>query len=657
MRCVRVLNRACGRLRTATFTVLALGLLSGRLAAQERVADSNGDGMDTHLFRPAVDSKGFFSVNGSDIVGAGDLSFGLILDYGRSLLRTNPEREEPGVKALVTHSFQGSFSFNYGISDLLVVGIKAPVLMMTGDAAQGIGPTDATYDSGQLDVQNLGSPSIHGKLRLLRVEQGLGAAVVLQLGAPLSGAERQLGAEPGVWYWPSLVLEKDAGSSRWFKFALNGGFRGHTGSNPEFGMDAVDASLPQLEEGELTYGNLATFGAGVSLRALRAMDLVVESYGTYLLDDHSDDRQKLSQEFVGGIKLFIEQNSYFMMGGGARAFSTGFQAADARLILGFVFEPSIGDRDGDGLKDDEDQCPDEAEDFDGFEDSDGCPEPDNDQDGIPDDEDRCPDVAEDMDNDEDGDGCPELRELDSDGDGIIDSKDRCPNEPEDRDGYQDSDGCPDLDNDKDGIPDTRDACPLDKEDKDGFEDEDGCPDFDNDKDQIPDTEDKCPMEPERYNGIADEDGCPDGGGVVIEGSSLVTLDQIQFERGSAQISPESLPLLEEIATILREHPEFELIEVAGHADERGSDAYNLQLTKTRARAVLQALAKRGISSSRLLSQGYGEYCPLDDASSEEAWERNRRVDFQIVKKNGTSTGVDRGCRTASERGVTPPKAD
>src|SRR5688572_33055022 len=57
-----------------------------------RVGPRNGDGMDTHLFRPAMDSKGFFSVNGSDILGRGDISFGLVLDYGRNILRTRSDR-------------------------------------------------------------------------------------------------------------------------------------------------------------------------------------------------------------------------------------------------------------------------------------------------------------------------------------------------------------------------------------------------------------------------------------------------------------------------------------------------------------------------------------------------------------------------------------
>ena len=103
-------------------------------------------------------------------------------------------------------------------------------------------------------------------------------------------------------------------------------------------------------------------------------------------------------------------------------------------------EPKTKDRDGDGILDDVDKCPDAPEDRDGFEDNDGCPDPDNDKDGIP------------------------------------DVRDKCPNDAEDKDGFEDDDGCPDPDNDKDGIPDASDKCPNEPETINNVDDEDGCPD-------------------------------------------------------------------------------------------------------------------------------------------------------------------------------------
>ena len=278
-----------------------------------------------------------------------------------------------------------------------------------------------------------------------------------------------------------------------------------------------------------------------------------------------------------------------------------------------------GDADGDGYADPLDQCPTKPENYNGYRDEDGCPD-----------------------------------DPDSDGDGIADTLDQCELNPEDKDSYLDDDGCPEPDNDLDGFLDAADKCPNEPEDPDGYEDDDGCPDPDNDKDQIPDVKDKCPNEPETYNGFQDQDGCPDKGKVIIEGNDIVILEKVQFETGSAKILPGSNGILDAVAATLKGHPEFTVLEVAGHADERNTDAYNLNLTRLRAAAVMDALKSRGVQGSRLVSQGYGEYCPLDAASNPTAWEKNRRVDFKVVKTEDGLTGVERGCETARGKGVIPP---
>src|SRR5450755_4025313 len=608
---------------TAAASIFSLALLAPGVAHAQATGNAralgNGDGMDTHLFRPAVDSKGFFSVNGSDILGAGNISFGLVLDYGRGIMRTShsgkptdtatgaactddtckPGSAGTGVPSLVQNSFQGTFGFNYGIANKAIVGVSIPVNLMTGDEAYDIGPNGGQYSSAQLDAQKLSCLALHGKLRLTRVDRGIGLAVLVQAGVPLTSAARDLGADPKAWYWPQVIVENQFGSERRFKVGVNLGYRAHGGKDSKFENDVTGKS--QLKEGTFEASNLGTYSLGLSYRVLDALDLVGETYASYQLAGESDSKQKLSEEFVGGIKLFVEDNSYLMMGAGSRAFSTGFEAANLRMVLGFVYEPSIGDRDGDGYKDDQDQCPDEPEDFDGFKDEDGCPDPDNDNDGILDVNDRCPNVPEDFDGDHDEDGCPDIsKDGDRDGDGIPDSKDKCPDDPEDKDGFQDEEGCPDPDNDQ------------------------------------------------------DEDGCPDKGKVIIEGNDIVILDKVQFETGSAKILPASNSILDAVAATLKGHPEFTVLEVAGHADERSTDESNLNLTRLRAAAVMDALKTRGIAGSRLVSQGYGEYCPLDPASNPTAWEKNRRVEFKVVKTEEGMTGVERGCETARAKGVMPP---
>jgi OOP family OmpA-OmpF porin len=102
--------------------------------------------------------------------------------------------------------------------------------------------------------------------------------------------------------------------------------------------------------------------------------------------------------------------------------------------------PPNPDPDGDGIVGKSDKCPEVAEDKDGFEDDDGCPEADNDGDGIPDAQDKCPNKAETKNGIDDEDGCPE---EDTDGDGILGSRDKCPDQPETKNNYKDDDGCPD----------------------------------------------------------------------------------------------------------------------------------------------------------------------------------------------------------------------
>jgi outer membrane protein OmpA-like peptidoglycan-associated protein len=658
------------RIRTCALAIAtALSLGAGNAAAQsafpDRAAQGNGDGMDNHLFRPAVDSKGFFAVNGADILGHNDVSLGLVLDYGHGLV---PVTAGHGADLLIQHSFQGTLQFDYGIKNFLVLGLSAPVILSAGEQVDDLGPGGtANYTSQGYNAQALGSIALHAKLRLLRpTTDPIGIAIIGQAGFGL-GEVRNFAAEPGFWYWPQAVVEKRFGNFNGggFRVALNGGYRGHTGANPLFstGKDGK----PQLTKGVLEGTNLVTAGFGVSARVLQPLDLVAETYATYQLGGKSDSDQRLSAEALGGIKLFIERNSFLMIGAGT-GYVRGFEAADIRGTIGFVFEPSIGDRDGDGIPDDQDDCPDDPEDYDGFQDTKadsppgqyGCPDPDNDNDGIPDKQDRCPNNPEDRDGDQDADGCPEGNDGDRDGDGILDSHDKCPDVPEDRDGFEDKDGCPDPDNDKDGIPDEKDQCKNDPEDKDGWQDVDGCPDPDNDADGIPDIKEgsdkdgNCMNRPETFNGFQDEDGCPDQGRVVVQENNVLILDKILFKTGSAEILQESLGIVDAVAQTLSHHPEFSLVEVQGHADERADDNYNLKLTQDRANAVVEAVVKRGVDRKTLRAMGYGEYCPLDPAHNAAAWDKNRRVEFKIVKNNGAPTGVTLGCEAAEKKHVKPP---
>lgn len=256
------------------------------------------------------------------------------------------------------------------------------------------------------------------------------------------------------------------------------------------------------------------------------------------------------------------------------------------------------DRDGDGLLDEEDSCPDKPEDIDEFEDKDGCPDNDNDQDTIPDLRDKCMFVKEDL------------------------------------DGFRDEDGCPEFDNDFDGITDRNESkdCTEKPEDFDNYQDEDGCPEADNDADGIADLLDKCPNKAEDYDGDVDDDGCPEQRKLVkVENDQIKLNEKVHFKTAKSDILPQSYPLLNEVAEVLEANPTIK-VRIEGHTDSRGSDSYNQKLSNERAASVVQYLAGRGIDTSRMISKGFGEERPIEDNATEAGRAANRRVEIHITER-------------------------
>lgn len=199
---------------------------------------------------------------------------------------------------------------------------------------------------------------------------------------------------------------------------------------------------------------------------------------------------------------------------------------------------------------------------------------------------------------------------------------------------------PPADKDKDGIPDDEDKCPDDPEDKDGFEDEDGCPDDDNDKDGIADAGDKCPTEAEVVNGVDDQDGCPDQGLIELAENRIILSERVLFKTDRARVKTAARPALRAVIELWKQHPEWEKLVIEGHADVRGSDRYNQWLSEERARRVHRALIELGFPSDRLEAVAFGRKRPRDKGDSDEAHERNRRVEFVVVDKQGGSVATD-----------------
>ena len=231
---------------------------------------------------------------------------------------------------------------------------------------------------------------------------------------------------------------------------------------------------------------------------------------------------------------------------------------------------------------------------------------DRDGDGVLDKDDKCPDTP--------GlaalQGCP-----DKDGDGIADGDDACPTVA----GLAKYKGCPIPDTDGDGINDEQDKCPTVK----GVARYQGCPIPDTDGDGVNDEEDKCPNRP----GPASNQGCPEIAKEVIEKINM-DAKNIFFATGSFKLLPKSFKSLDEVATILKSDDLYK-IQIDGHTDAQGDDAKNQVLSENRAKAVKDYLISKGVAEGRISSTGYGETKPIADNKTAAGRAKNRRSEMTI----------------------------
>ncbi len=392
-----------------------------------------------------------------------------------------------------------------------------------------------------------------------------------------------------------------------------------------YGLVNLNVHLIDFLGERLTGGGLA-FGAGAMVKINQALDARLEA--RYHLDLIS--------------KTGIVEDS---------TFNTGTLMAGFR----YKFGADPDDEDGDGVPNSKDKCPGTPKGVTVY--SDGCPT-DLDGDGVPDYLDKCPNTPKGTVVNKDG--CP----ADSDGDGVLDVHDKCPGTP--RGIVVDATGCP-LDSDGDGIPDYLDKCPNTP--AGAKVDERGCPFTDADGDGVPDYLDKCPDSPK---GIpVGPDGCPldsDGDGipdylddcpntppglkVLPNGCALVgdcrkprpgeavdakgcALDKrfilrgVKFEFDSDKLTKPSEKILVDVAETLKSYPTVK-VDVEGHTDDVGSDAYNQSLSERRANVVKKFLSERGAVGANLKPVGFGESVPIDTNATDAGRDNNRRVEFKIT---------------------------
>jgi outer membrane protein OmpA-like peptidoglycan-associated protein len=444
-------------------------------------------------------------------------------------------------------------------------------------------------------------------------------------------------------------------------------------------------ALPKAELNNVTVNDQLFFRIGEGYALTDATGISLDVGGQFNYSASLGNSAGVSAEaLLGGWHRFA--HDWVLRGGVGTGIARGIGSPTLRAVLGVGWEPEPKDRDEDGIVDRADMCPDDREDRDGFEDQNGCPDTDNDGDYILDDSDACPDDPEDDDGVEDEDGCPDARTVvvlrfqDPNGGPVAGVQAEVEGDSLPATGASEfhtalEPGIYDLDATAEGY------APLDAK----FQVSEPGP--------VEVVETMTPVIPMGSLVIAVYDGegklvpgaswqldhgrpapVPDGATAVPPGEYVVTIraegyatayapadvfdsetsrlqftlvpsrvevvgerisleEKIYFDTGKDKIKAESLPLLDEVASVLGDHPEIELVRVEGHTDSRGSDASNLDLSERRAFSVRRYLITQGVEPWRLQSVGFGESRPLDPEETEAAWEKNRRVDIFIVKRS------------------------
>lgn len=692
-------------MRLRSLASLAAMVLGCAIAAAAPAAAQSS--LPLERFSVPLDTSGLGTTRGGGIPGHLEVNLGGVGHYQLNPL-TIRRPSGARVEAIVAHRLTADLFVAIGLYDLVELGIGLPVMPFQGPGPNLPAFADELQISPQVAGAGVGDVRLVPKFRLLRQEQhGVNLAVLTTLTVPtaVTANLNPFAIEYGGGYLgegplvvtaaPEVAISGDYAGVR---VAANLGAklrppRGFAGADVEseiFYRAGVGYDIGQwLPAPGKYWGESApkpqplllfaeVFGATLDRNPFSSLDLLSETSGP--AEELARRRERaIHNALEGGAgarwspldEVSVEAGATFPIIG-------GFGVPDFRLYAGVRYTFLQTDRDGDGIDDDKDACPNEAEDKDGFNDSDGCIDADDDEDGIPDSLDQCRMEKEDPDGFKDADGCPD---VDNDNDGILDVADQCRDQPgvqahggcpppsseiddvkptvppkaegapaapkpqpppdQDQDGVVDSidrcvavagvaenGGCPKDDDDGDGIKNANDQCPKER----GRVSLKGCPDDDNDG--VANANDQCPTEPETINGVKDQDGCPDEGKalVVVKGDTIDLGETVYFDSAKSTIQKRSFPLLDQVAQVLISHPEIKRIEIGGHTDSAGSAATNQELSTARAQAVKIALVERGVEDARLVARGYGEEKPIADNATAEGRAKNRRVELVILER-------------------------
>lgn len=541
-------------------------------------------------FRLAGDVAGVLDVEWGAVPAHMVIDVGLWVGFADDPL--NLYRMEDGdrtrVGNLVSGRFGGSLVGSIGLRERFQLGLAVPLILSQQQDLGDAGGAETASSFG------LGDLRLTPKVQILKQAKAqVDVAVMLGFTVPTSSSSDFMG-DSGAVFQPEIAVSREMSSG--VRTALNLGYR----------LRSRVAALDLVVDDEL----FAHIGAGYRFAARGGPPAEVDltfAVATGANDIFGSFNRNYAETKLGG--SYDIKGPVILFAATGVGMAEGFGTPDWRILAGLRFRrdveaevpapviptrvaekepPPNPDRDGDGILNEADKCPDEAETVNQYKDSDGCPDevPDTDGDGMPDTTDECPEMAEDVDQ------------------------------------FKDEDGCPDPDNDDDGVLDATDGCPN----KAGPLENKGCPDTDRDGDTVIDRKDNCPDE----KGLPRYQGCAKKQLVVIQQGKIELLRKVFFRTNKAIIRPKSFRLLNNVAKVLNAHGEIDKVRVEGHTDDRGRDAYNLELSQRRAESVVAYLVKRGVALERLEAVGYGETKPIANNKRKKGRAENRRVEFTIL---------------------------
>jgi len=344
----------------------AVTALSSEARAQDRFS---AEALDP---APAIESS-VLSVYSARPLAQGAYSVGLLGSYARRPLSLRDSISGDRVGDLIGSVETLSLLGTIGIDDRLDVGLAVPIHRISAGTSSGAQPAalqDAVVGSSEVAF---GDIRLVPRVALIQRKEksGVGLAFLASVWLPTGADDLYVGES--LRLEPRLALD----------FAHNGFLlSGNVGYMVREQVQLLGSTIDDM----------LRWGVGAEIPLVAKLSALVETFGALnVMAADFADRDAPTEALIGA--RFRHSGWTAQLAGGPGVIA-GIGAPEWRVLLavGYAhqFEKAESDRDRDGLPDADDRCPLEAEDLDGFEDSDGCPDPDNDRDGVLDADDRCP---------------------------------------------------------------------------------------------------------------------------------------------------------------------------------------------------------------------------------------------------------------------------